>query len=69
MKFNFEGVRVEVADGEVICEDPTTKMIIAPLLASATAGPEDGNPLILLLTGIYGKKTITHFEDDEIIIN
>lgn len=65
MKFNFDGVKVAVADGSVICDDPATRLIIAPLLASASAGPEEGNPLIILLTSIYGKKAITNFEDDD----
>ena len=69
MRFYFEGVKVEVIDGSVICDDPTTQLIIAPLIPGATAGPDDGNPLILLLTRIFGKKAITNFEDDEIIIN
>ena len=69
MTFNFGGIKVEVVDGRVICEDPVTRDIITPLLSCAAAGPDEGNPLIILLTRIYGKNTITNFEDDENSIN
>jgi hypothetical protein len=64
MKFKFNGVKVEVNDGKVITENEVVRDIIKPLLSAGMTGPEKGNPLINLLTQVFGGNSFTDFEDD-----
>jgi hypothetical protein len=65
MKFKFRGIKVEVVDDELICDDDLTRDVLTPLFnITSSDGPEFGDPFLNLITQAFGNGAVTEFEDD-----
>lgn len=59
MKFKFRGVTVEINGDEVICKDELVRMLLSPVVAGASGGPEDGDPQLNAITRMFGEGAVT----------
>ena len=63
--FKFNGHKVTVANGELHADDGLTQMMLAPLVKSASGGPEEGDPLLNLICHIFGRESVTDVVHDD----